>query len=215
MMRGGLAAAALLAVLASAALAGAIRFDDGWREQRFPLKRPNDWTLAPDRLSLASEGGVSLLYLPLAPAEAGARQASWEWSVGQSVPPTDLTRKGGDDRNLALYFLFLPEAAADRLRGAGLSRVLRDRDARALVYVHGGAHPLGAPLASPYLGPRGVTIPLQAARPGAAAQSVDLAGDFRRAFGGEPGVLFGLAVSADSDDTDASIRAELRRLILR
>lgn len=210
-----LAATAVLAVLATSAWAGAIRFDEGWREQTFPFKRPNAWTLAADRLSLSSDGGVSLLYRPLGRGEAAARQASWQWSVRQSVPPTDLTRKGGDDRNLALYFLFLPDAAADRLRGAGLAKVLRDRDARALVYVHGGAHPIGAPVGSPYLGPRGVTIPLQPARPNTATQTVDLASDFRRAFGVEPGVLFGLAISADSDDTSSSIRAELDRLTLR
>jgi hypothetical protein len=30
------------------------------------------------------------------------------------VPPTSLAQKGGDDRNISLYFVFVPESMAQR-----------------------------------------------------------------------------------------------------
>ncbi|WP_161471003.1 DUF3047 domain-containing protein [Tropicimonas marinistellae] len=195
--------------------AAEIPFDRVWREQTFPFKAPNDWFLGSKRLGLQSEGSVSLIYRQLDSSFWRARNASWQWSVQESVPPTDLTRKGGDDRNLALYFLFLPEQSAKKMEGASLSRVLRNREARALVYVHGGAHQVGLPIISPYLGPRGMTIPLQPAEPGTDQQSVNLDADFRKLFRTMPGVLFGLAISGDSDDTSSKISADLSGLELR
>jgi hypothetical protein len=45
-------------------------------------------------------------------------------------------------------------------------------------------------------------------------ERADLAADFRRAFGRDPGPLVGIAVSADSDDTGASIDAAIDGLRL-
>ncbi|MDV7142967.1 DUF3047 domain-containing protein [Tropicimonas sp. TH_r6] len=206
-VKGELAQTAVLAfaAFATAASAGDIPFDGAWREQRFPFKRPNNWILEGSRLGLESDGDVSLVYRQLEAEFRQAGRASWRWNVEHSVPPTDLTRKGGDDRNLAVYFLFPPENEALRLSGASLKRVLGNRNARAIVYVHGGDHQLGQFLPSPYLGSRGVTIQLQDAAPGSDEQSVDIRNDFRRAFKEEAGVLFGIAISADSDDTSSNI----------
>jgi hypothetical protein len=44
---------------------------------------------------------------------------------------------------------------------------------------------------------------------------VDLLADHQRAFGETPLSLVGLAVSADSDDTDTGIRARLSNLVLK
>ena len=92
--------------------------------------------------------------------------------------------------------------------------MLGNRKARAIVYVHGGNHPRGQILPSPYLGARGVTIPLMGAGPGEDRPSVDLRNDVLRAFGGEAGVLFGVAISADGDDTSSRIHATLSDLTL-
>lgn len=59
------------------------------------------------------------------------------------MPATDLTQKGGDDRNLAVYFVFLPEAQARELQGASITRLLNEDAIRALVYVWGGDHGRG------------------------------------------------------------------------
>ncbi|NBT32880.1 MAG: DUF3047 domain-containing protein, partial [Rhodobacteraceae bacterium] len=50
---------------------------------------------------------------------------------------------------------------------------------------------------------------------GGYSETVDLGRDFKSAFGRMPEALVGVAVSADSDDTDSVIRARLGNLTLR
>jgi hypothetical protein len=206
-------AASLAATAATAA--GPVRFDDGWQEQRFALFSSNRYAFGGDRLGVRSDGTVSLVWTRLPEAGWGARGASWRWSVERSVPATDLRRKGGDDRNLAVYFVFLPEAEARASGRDGIRRLLEAEAARVLVYVWGG--PDGQPRLqdSPYLGARGKTVALRPAGTGTVQETVDLAADHRAAFGTGPGALVGIAVSADSDDTASAIRAEIAELVLR
>lgn len=186
---------------------------DSWREQRFSLLSSVDFTARGAVLDLRADGAASLLWSPS--STWTARVASWDWSVSASVPATDLARRGGDDRNIALYFVFLPEAEARAMQGASVTRLLRHPDVRALVYVWGGAHARGARVASPYLGAQGATIVLRPAGTGAAHESVDLAADYATAFGAAPEALVGLAVSADSDDTRSTLAAQVSGLSLR
>jgi hypothetical protein len=214
-MRLALPILALSLVAGAALAAGPVRFDGAWQEQRFSLFASNDYSFDGDRLAVRSDGTVSLVWARLPEASWRARGAAWRWSVDRSVPATDLRRKGGDDRNLALYFVFLPEAEARRARSDGIRRLLEADAARVLVYVWGG--PDGQPRLqdSPYLGERGKTVALRPAGTGRVDETVDLAADHRAAFGTAPGALVGIAVSADSDDTSSAISAELSNLILR
>jgi len=210
----GAACLALGLMSAGAVHAGPVLFDGGWKEQGFPFTKANSYRQGGARLDVASDASVSLLYRRLSASEHDSTSAAWKWAVTDGVPPTDLTRKGGDDRDLALYFVFVPEDQAASLETAGLRKLLGNSSSRALVYVRGGKHAAGQVLPSPYMGKRGVTIVLRGSGTGAAAEKVDLAADYRRAFGGAPGKLMGLAVSADSDDTDTRIRASLEGLRL-
>ncbi|WP_439155648.1 DUF3047 domain-containing protein [Yoonia sp.] len=206
----------LLAVsIAFPALSGPVSFGNGWSEQRLKLFSSNDYSFG-DNLGIRSDGSVSLAWTRLAQSEWGTRAATWVWSVEQSVPPTDLARKGGDDRNISLYFVFLPEDQAEASAGAGIRSLLGNDQVRVLQYVWGGNHDPGQVIPSPY-GPagQGATVALRQAGTGAYTEDVDLTRDYTAAFGGTPGALVGLAVSADSDDTDSAIRAALGRLVLR
>ncbi len=202
-------------LFASVASASQISFDTGWKHQRFSLFSGNDYDTNGASLRLVSDGSVSLLYRAVPAAFRATSSASWRWQVSTSVPPTDLAVKGGDDRNLALYFVFLPEAAAERLKGQSVTRLLSNDAVRVLVYVWGGDHARGAFLDSPYLGPRGKTVVLRPAGTGDTRERIDLARDYRRAFGGDVTSLVGLAVSGDSDDTDSRIVANISGLTLR
>ena len=186
-----------------------------WKEQRFSLFSGNDWAQTADGVSVVSDGAVSLIWTPLAPAQGKARKASWRWSVDQSVPATDLTQKGGDDRNLSLYFVFMPGDVAAKNRNASIRKLLSVKEARVLMYVWGGEHARGSVLPSPYLGARGKTVILRKAGRGEHRETVDLADDFAKAFGGAKTTLVGLAVSADSDDTDSTLKASLRGVRLQ
>lgn len=205
-------AASLLTV--SAASAGQIPFNSSWKEQKFSLFSKNKYSFQGAALGVQSDGAVSMAYRPVPENLWGASKASWRWSVDQSVPATDLRKKGGDDRNLAMYVVFLPEAEAQRLKGAGIRKLLGSDAARVLVYVWGGNHGRGKVLSSPYLGARGKTVVLRNSGTGSHAENVDLAGDYKRAFGGSKGAVVGLAVSADSDDTNSAVRGAIANLSL-
>ncbi|WP_439110076.1 DUF3047 domain-containing protein [Lentibacter sp.] len=203
----------VLAFLAPiAAKAEAVSFDTGWKHQKFSLFSRNSYGYEGRNLSIGSDGSVSLIYKPLPETAWGSQSAAWSWAVERSVPATDLRLKGGDDRNIALYAVFLPRAEAERLRGAKISTLLGNEAVRVLVYVWGGSHRRGAQLDSPYLGARGKTVVLRGAGTGAHSERVDLAADYARAFGGTAEALVGLAVSADSDDTASRIAARLSDL---
>ena len=201
--------------LATPVIAAPVPFTSGWAEQRLQLFRSNDYSFGAD-LGIVSDGAVSLAWTRVARDQWGARAASWAWRVDQSVPPTDLSVKGGDDRNVSVYFVFLPEGAAVASQGANIRSLLGNDQVRIIQYAWGGNHARGQVIASPY-GPagQGVTIALRRAETGAYSESVDLAADYSAAFGGAPGALVGLAVSADSDDTASVIRAGLGPIDLR
>ena len=206
---------ALALSLASSATAGPVSFADGWQEQRLSLFSSNDYNFGRN-LSMVSDGSVSIAWSRVDRANWGTDGASWRWTVEQSVPPTDLSRKGGDDRNISLYFVFVPESLAPGLEGANIRSLLGNDDVRIIQYAFGGNHSRGQLIPSPY-GPsgQGVTIALRQAGTGSFNENVDLSADYARAFNGEKGALIGLAVSGDSDDTNSVIRAAIGNLTLR
>lgn len=186
----------------------------GWTHQKFSLLGGNTWRQQGEELSVDSDGSVSLIWQALPEGSRKARTATWSWSVEQGVPPTDLTQKGGDDRNLSLYAIFVPADAVPTAEGQGIRKLLENPDVRVLMYVWGGAHQRGDLLSSPYLGARGKTIVLQLAGEGQHEEQVDLRSDLKWAFGVSDLALVGLAVSADSDDTGTKIRARIVNLRL-
>ena len=207
--------AAVATALATAAAAGPVSFANGWQEQRLSLFSSNDYSFG-QNLGLVSEGSVSIAWSRVGRDDWDTAGASWTWTVDQSVPATDLSLKGGDDRNISLYFVFVPESLAPSLEGANIRSLLGNDDVRIVQYAYGGNHSRGQVIPSPY-GPsgQGVTIALRQAGTGSFSENVDLAADYARAFGGEKGALVGLAVSGDSDDTDSVIRAAIGNLVLR
>lgn len=212
-MRTILATLTTATLLASSAVAGPVSFSSGWAEQKLSLFSNNRYSFG-NQLSMTSDGGVSIAYTRIPQADWSATRASWGWTVEESVPATDLRKKGGDDRNLSLYFVFLPEAEAAASEGAGIRSLLGNDNVRVLLYTWGGNHERGEQFLSPYLNGLGMNVALRPAGTGAFSENVDLAGDYARAFGGTPGALVGLAVSGDSDDTDSMIRAAIGNLVL-
>ncbi len=204
-----------LVLAASAAVAGPISFGGNWNEQRLQLFSSNDYSFNGGSMSMASDGSVSLAWTRTGRGDWGATGASWNWSVDASVPATDLSRKGGDDRNISIYFVFLPEADAAQMEGANIRQLNNNPNVRILQYVWGGSHGRGTVQQSPYAPGQGANVILRQAGTGNNSESVDFARDFATAFGGTPGALVGIAVSGDSDDTDSSIRATISNLSVR
>ncbi|WP_371156579.1 DUF3047 domain-containing protein [Jannaschia sp. 2305UL9-9] len=194
--------------------AAQLSFDGSWQEQGFLRLTSNDYAQRGGSLGVTSDGTVSLLWKAVPDSLRGATAASWRWTVEQGVPATDLRRKGGDDRNLALYFAWTDAATAATANPNRATRLLRNPATKVLVYVWGDDEGRGTIQNSPYL-PGLRTVVLRPAGTGQFSESVDLAADYARAFGEAPGVLMGVGVSADSDDTDSVIRASISSLDLR
>lgn len=205
---------ALSLALAAPVAAQPLSFDGSWKEQGFLRFTSNDYVQNGGSLQVVSDGTVSLLWRAAPEASRGARQASWTWAVAEGVPATDLRRKGGDDRNLAVYFAFTDAATAATANPNRATSLLRNPNTKVLVYVWGDDDGRGTLQDSPYL-PGLKTVILRQAGTGQHAERVDLAADFARAFGGAPEVLMGVGISADSDDTDTKIRASITAPDLR
>jgi hypothetical protein len=211
---------AALAASCGAAFAGPVAFGpslegNGWRTLTFRSLPPLSFRPAgASQLDIAGDKGASLIWRALPEEDWPARAANWRWRVQQGPPATDLARRGEDDRAIALYFVFArDEAAARWARGStSLSSAMWWSSGAALVYVYGGSGARGRVVASPHMGENGKLVIRQ---PGGAyagawiSETADLAADFRRAFGREPGPLVGVAVSADGDDTGSRISAAI------
>ena len=205
----------VLALITQPALAAEIMFDSGWKEQGFSLFSSNDYALNGHSMGIVSDGSVSMTFKAVPEADWQARAASWQWSVSRSVAATDLTVKGVDDRNIALYFVFVDPQKAASLAGGSARRVFNDDSTRTLVYVWGGDYPRGTVLQSPFQPGKLMTIASRPASTGNFTENADLAADFQRAYGTAPGALIAIGVSADSDDTDSYIAAQISNLLLQ
>lgn len=209
-MVGGLVA---ITMAAGPTLADPIRFDQGWREQGFFRLWTNRYTYSQNRLDIVSDGTVSLVWRKVATSEADAMAATWSWQVKEGVSATDLSQKGADDRNIAVYFVFVDKDTARNLKRNTARKLLKHPNTRGLVYVWGGDQDVGTFQQSPYH-PKLVTRILREAGTGNFREYVDLAADYRTAFGEPMGALVGLGISSDSDDTDRRIIASIERLEL-
>ncbi len=203
----------LFAISMSPAHAEPVLFDGSWKEQGFLRLRSNDYELQSSKLDVVSNGTVSILWRALETNHRTARSAKWTWEVREGVIGTDLRRKGGDDRNLAIYFVFTDPETVRALDQTTPRRLLRNHNTHALVYVWGGEHASGSILKSPYHS-RMRTLVLRPSSIGYHSEHVDLAADYSAAFGSQIGTLVGVGVSADSDDTGGRVLASIENLEL-
>jgi len=219
-MRKILIAAVLIAASMGAppaATAETLRFGSdlaGWSVVQFPGIAPAHFAATDDAtLSIATDRAAGMLWHPLSGTTQHARTARWRWRVDEGVAPTDLTRRGADDRAIGIYFVFSdrPEPATGPLETLASSAVT------ALVYVFGGDRPRGTVIASPHMGARGKFIALRGADAGKRVwfdETVELAPDYMRAFGRKMPTLIGIAISSDSDDSRARNRASVQTLVV-
>ncbi|MEM6381254.1 MAG: DUF3047 domain-containing protein [Pseudomonadota bacterium] len=213
----GIAGLASMPFVASQTVASTPISFSGWRSWEFNGISPTQFAPSGSTLSVTAQQSSSVLYGVVPTNARAATQATWQWQVSQAVGATNLARRGGDDRALALYFVFVDADTAARFgdQTPALSRLLGMRNGRTLIYVWGGQSGRGAILDSPYLRSRGKTIVLRSAgTAGWTNETVDLAGDHQRAFGSPSQTLVALGVSSDSDDTGGVNQGGIRNLTL-
>ncbi|MDO8877434.1 MAG: DUF3047 domain-containing protein [Pseudolabrys sp.] len=186
----------------------------GWTKVSFPRIAAADFSASPDGgLAIAADSAAGMLWHSLSAVAKPLRTARWRWRVEQGVAATDLTKRGVDDRAVAVYFVFSDRPAGSR----GPMELLSSPAVTTLVYVFGGDKPRDSVIPSPHMGERGKFITLRAADANKQVwfdEKVDLSSDYRRAFGRPMPTLIGVAVSSDSDDTQARNRASLQNFVI-
>jgi Protein of unknown function (DUF3047) len=187
----------------------------GWRELANPNKAENAYRASPEgAIEVVSHNSVSTLYRPV---DANLRERptlTWRWRVEEPAPATDLSAKGQDDCSLAVYVGF-PYSSDQASFLERLKRPLvetwagEDAPGRVLRYVFCGRHQQGEVVESPYLGSAGFIRVLRPADSPAGKwfeEQVDLAADYRLAFGEEPPDPTQIAIQADTDNTESQSR---------
>jgi hypothetical protein len=187
----------------------------GWQTIDFDGIAPNTWSAEGDAISVSSNASASLLYAAV-PASSGST-LTWRWRVDQGVPATDLTRKGGDDRSVALTVGFAYDSAnasfGERMKRTVVEAVAgADAPGRIIEFVWGGNQQQGARAVSPYSGSSGQIVTLRTSdSPGGnwQAERVDVSGLYREIWGSEAPPITRIALTADSDDTRTAIAAKV------
>ncbi len=208
------AAVGCFAALAPPAGGEPIAFDNSWKTVRFPRLDSNEYDFSGNSLIIRSDESVSIVVKILPERLWEATAASWEWAVDQSVPPTDLSRRGGDDRNIIIYFLFMPERTIRSMSAIAPRKLILNDDAKILSVAWGGNHRRGEVMDNPFAKGRSKIIVLRQSGTGMFDESIDIAGSYAAAFGSAPEKLVAVAVGSDSDDTGSAVRARVSGLEL-
>lgn len=197
----------------------------GWRKVEWTGIRPAEFTATQTGgVRIRAQGQGSFVARPLQ-GQAGC--LAWRWRVDAGPPPTDLTRRGGDDRAIGISIGFAgfgPQAGfairtqhAVAQASAGQVRLPRS----ALTYVWGGtgregqAQP-GGFFSSPWTSGIAQIKVMRAAdapRGQWVEERVDLGADWRTAFGnGDVPPMLELVVSTDVEDTGARVEAQVENI---
>jgi hypothetical protein len=134
---------------------------------------------------------------------AAYSEMSWIWRVTKLPENADITSKGGDDAAARVYVVF-----SDR-------SLFHPFATTALVYVWDTRYAVGSVIPNPYAPGREKAIVLESGRSRLGLwtpERVNLASDYRRAFGAPAGSVKGIVFASDSDDTKSSTRSDFSDL---
>lgn len=165
-------------------------------------------------MEAVADSSMALLARPLSVDLAATPILCWRWRIDAPVDAADMRRKSGDDYAARVYVAFdMPDSAMSAGTRLKLSIARRMFGAAvpdaALNYIWDNRHPVGTRAKSSYTDRAELIV----AETGAAnagewvSERADVAADFARAFGGQPGKPIQLAVASDTDNTKSKARA--------
>jgi len=220
---------ALLLLLAGPALSvGKAALDPqltgrGWMEIRFDGKMPNAFLSCGDScIKVISMDSVSMISKEYPVQLSDTPLLSWQWMLGQPAARSDLTKKGQDDRAVAVYVAFPYDS-----KNASLAEVLfrpfvelakgENAPGRVISYVFlgGGDAKRGKFVKSPYLGGHGVTKIVRNADDKPRSwifERVNVVEYYKKFFGDLPNSVSHILISPDSDDTGVESMAYVRKI---
>jgi hypothetical protein len=217
----GLAPHAAIAADAGPCEARSLAFGDAWKHRPLSkLKRDTAYAVVRDGagrsvLRATAERAASLYVDVLKPMASTSASLAWEWKTDALVPGADNREKSREDAPLRVLAAFagdvatLPDDEQKRFRRAK-SLAGRDPPFATLMYIWTDHVPVGTVIPSAHTsqvkmiavasGPTGLGTWQAVKR--------NLADDYRRAFGADPGPLLGVAVMTDTDNTGAKAVGE-------
>jgi len=209
----GAAGAAAAAPCAARSLGFDLK-EAGWKHQPMSkLKRDTVYGVVKDGdrsavLRATADRSASLYVAPLKPATRPPLTLSWEWKTDALVAGADNRDKDREDAPLRVLVAFdgdvatLPDAEQKRFSRAK-SLAGRQPPYAVLMYIWTDQVPVGTVIPSAHTSQ--VKMLAVASGPGGLGswQKVqrNLADDYRRAYGAEPGPVLGIAVMTDTDNT--------------
>ena len=173
-------------------------------------------------LRASADGSASLYVAPIKPAMAGPTTLSWDWKTDALVPGADNRDKAREDAPLRVLVAFggdiatLPEEEQKRFKRAK-NLTGRQPPYAVVMYIWSDQVPVGTVIASAHTS----QVKMLAVASGAGGlgswQSVqrNLAEDYRRAYGAEPGPVLGVAVMTDTDNTGTKAVGEYADIRLK
>jgi len=197
--------------------------EQGWEEIAFDNKKPNHFTTCPDHcIQVSIDNSVSMIGKEIPTSASLPQTLTWQWKIDQVFKNSDLSKKGQDDRMIALYVAF-PFDADSAGFGENLLRpfveLLRGKDTpgRGISYVWGGNGKRGEVLESPWLGSVNAIKVLRTNQDMTGkwlSENVNIIADHEQIFGNKPKSITHILISADADDSQSQGQSWIRRIDL-
>jgi hypothetical protein len=189
-----------------------------WRHHTFPGKSPTRFNYmredGRDVVAVMAASSASMLrsVVRIEPAELGSVRFSWK--VPELISGADMAARDADDSPVRVVLFFEGDRSRLSPRDAMMAELVRavtgeDMPYATLMYVWCNRRASGALITNPRTDRiRTLVVESGAGRLNQWLQyERDIAADFRRAFGEEPGALTGMAIMTDSDNTQSMARA--------
>jgi len=196
------------------AAADLLRARDAWTKLTVDDAPAASFAFDDGTLTVTADGAVAFLYREV--RDTTPSRVAWRWRVDEGIPATDPTRKGDDDRPIAVHLWFDTGDDDKTLYGTTAEWLGYPAVTHAITYVWGATQEAGTVLDNPYF-ERGRIVVLRrsaTASNGWIGQSRDLDADLRRAFDGNVQArdLAYVVISADTDDQGGRSRARITDL---
>lgn len=193
--------------------------DDGWEPLEFPnISKHSHYELETEdgdqivraETSAGASGLIARLHIK--PTESLILR--WRWKISNIFKKGDARKKSGDDYPARIYvaFQFQPENAGffERTKRKAAELLFGESlPGNALNYIWANTLPKGEFAANPYTD-KTIMVAVNSGKKNAGnwvTVERDIMADYRKAFGGAPPPIIGIAIMSDSDNTGESATA--------
>lgn len=210
----------------SAAKAGGA-FPDGWEPLTFDkIEKHTEYALVDDdgtaTVKAVSQGSASGLVRKVDIDPMQYPVVEWRWKVENVLKKGDVTQKDGDDYPARLYITFRYDSSKVGFFERAKYEAIRFAHGEypplgAVNYIWGSNSPVGTVVPNPYTG-RVRMFVLQSGNGKVdewVTESRNLVEDYRKAFGGDPPRISGVAVMTDTDNTGESATAYFGDIVFK